>query len=158
MNRHRFMDAFENKTLKDNFHSRARICENWIINVNRSLMKNILQSLLSNWGKLSEFLVLIDEENLLRFSKNFEFRTRWHDEECLSRASSEKNVAANRTKWAEMRQTSGFRHQLSRGTVEWIARVYQVRAHTRSVARATFWRVEQRRNGVIWSYGLARIP
>lgn len=104
MNRHRFMDAFENKTLKDNFHSRARICENWIINVNRSLMKNTLQSLLSNWGKLSEFLVLIDEENLLRFSKNFEFRTRWHDEECLSRASLEKNyyliikITANRTK------------------------------------------------------------
>lgn len=39
------------------------------------------------------------------------------------------------------------------------SRAYISSEHMRSVARvATFWRVEQRRNGVIWSYGLARIP
>lgn len=62
-------------------------------------------------------------------SSNLEIERSRYDEKYLLGQVREK-ILANRTKWAEMRQTSGhFDIDCWRGTVEWVARVYQLGAH-----------------------------
>lgn len=103
---------FENKILEDNFHS---CIERWSMLIHWWIQLKILSQIKKN-ERISHTWRSSMKKNLLL---------------CESlRASSGKNVLANRTKWAEMRQTSGhFDIDCWRGTVEWVARVYQLGAH-----------------------------
>lgn len=92
-------------------------------------------------------------------SSNLEIERSRYDEKYLSGQVREKMYS----RIGRNGQKCGKQADISTSTVGEArlngSRAYISSEHMRSVARvATFWRVEQRRNGVIWSYGLARIP
>lgn len=122
---------FENKTLEDNFHS---CIERWSMLIHWWIQLKILSQIKKNerishtWRSSMKKNLLLCESNETD-SSNLEIERSRYDEKYLLGQVREK-ILANRTKWAEMRQTSGhFDIDCWRGTVEWVARVYQLGAH-----------------------------
>lgn len=122
---------FENKTLEDNFHS---CIERWSMLIHWWIQLKILFQIKKNerishtWRSSMKKNLLLCESNETD-SSNLEIERSRYDEKYLLGQVREK-ILANRTKWAEMRQTSGhFDIDCWRGTVEWVARVYQLGAH-----------------------------
>lgn len=122
---------FENKTLENNFHS---CIERWSMLIHWWIQLKILSQIKKNerishtWRSSMKKNLLLCESNETD-SSNLEIERSRYDEKYLLGQVREK-ILANRTKWAEMRQTSGhFDIDCWRGTVEWVARVYQLGAH-----------------------------
>lgn len=122
---------FENKTLEDNFHS---CIERWSMLIHWWIQLKILSQIKKNerishtWRSSMKKNLLLCESNETD-SSNLEIERSRYDEKYLLGQVREK-ILANRTKWTEMRQTSGhFDIDCWRGTVEWVARVYQLGAH-----------------------------
>lgn len=152
---------FENKTLEDNFHS---CIKRWSMLIHWWIQLKILSQIKKNerishtWRSSMKKNLLLCESNETD-SSNLEIERSRYDEKYLLGQVREKMYS----RIGRNGQKCGKRADISTSTVGEArlngSRAYISSEHMRSVARvATFWRVEQRRNGVIWSYGLARIP
>lgn len=152
---------FENKTLENNFHS---CIERWSMLIHWWIQLKILSQIKKNerishtWRSSMKKNLLLCESNETD-SSNLEIERSRYDEKYLLGQVREKMYS----RIGRNGQKCGKRADISTSTVGEArlngSRAYISSEHMRSVARvATFWRVEQRRNGVIWSYGLARIP